>query len=222
MEKNPESNGADPNSDDQIEDNEDDDSLTLSLSPFPRHAAAVPPGRGRMRRNPTTTPPPGKPATITPPYSWAGNLRANVRSLEYILSLGIFSITGEVCCKRCGGTYRMEFDLVEKFREVAAFIDDNLEEMNCRAPRSWMSPALLNCQICNHMNSVRPVIPQKKQGINWLFMFLGQTVGCCTLRHLKYFLKHNKIHRTGAKDRLVFSAYLEIYQQLRADGKTLI
>ncbi|KAL8553228.1 hypothetical protein ACS0TY_001761 [Phlomoides rotata] len=204
------------------------DSLTLSLSPYPHHptATAPPPPEinpnaalsGRRRRNPTKTPPVGKPATIPPPFPWSGDLRANVRSLSYLRSQRISSISGDVQCKRCNGQYKMEFDLEQKFKEVASFVAENKANMRQRAPKIWMSPALPNCRLCNQENSVRPLISEKKKAINWLFLLLGQMLGCCTLNQLKYFCKHTRNHRTGAKDRVLFLAYLGLCRQLEPNG----
>jgi hypothetical protein len=43
-------------------------------------------------------------------------------------------------------------------------------------------------------------------------------LGCCTLDQLKYFCKHTKNHRTGAKDRVLFLAYLGLCKQLDPNG----
>ncbi|KAF9684343.1 hypothetical protein SADUNF_Sadunf04G0108500 [Salix dunnii] len=43
-------------------------------------------------------------------------------------------------------------------------------------------------------------------------------IGCCTLDQLKYFCKHTKNHRIGAKDRVLFLAYLGLCKQLNPNG----
>jgi hypothetical protein len=90
--------------------------------------------------------------------------------------------------------------------------------MHDRAPSDWMNPVLPRCQFCDQENSVKPVIANKKQKINWLFLLLGQMLGCCTLDQLKYFCKHTKNHRTGAKDRVLYLAYLGMCKQLDPNG----
>lgn len=151
-------------------------------------------------------------------FPWATTHRATVHSLAYMLSNEIVSITGEVQCKRCEIKYEMEYDLKEKFRDVARFIENNKSNMRDRAPSIWMNPVLPRCKYCEHENSVKPIIADKKKGINWLFLLLGQMIGCCTLEQLKYFCKHTKNHRTGAKDRVLYLTYLGLCKQLCPDG----
>lgn len=181
-------------------------------------SAPPPPPPHRPRRNPTETPPPGKSATIPAPYPWAEDRRCTLRTLTYLLSHNIFFITGEVQCKKCDRQYTMEYNLEQKFKEIATFIGENMENMNDRAPKIWMSPALPNCRLCKESNCVKPVMSVKKKSINWLFLFLGQMVGCCTLDQLKYFCKHTRMHRTGAKNRLVFYTYMGLCNQLQPEG----
>ncbi|WOH09609.1 hypothetical protein DCAR_0729067 [Daucus carota subsp. sativus] len=45
-----------------------------------------------------------------------------------------------------------------------------------------------------------------------------QMLGCCTVEQLKYFCKHTKNHRTGAKDRVLYLTYLAICKQLDPKG----
>lgn len=110
----------------------------------------------------------------------------------------------------------MGFNLETKFAEVSNFIAKNRGEMHDRAPHEWMYPILPVCENCG--NSVRPVVSEKKRSINWLFLLLGQMLGCCTLEQLKYFCKHTKIFRTGAKDRILYLAYLGLCKQLDPTG----
>ncbi|KAJ6707861.1 HYDROXYPROLINE-RICH GLYCOPROTEIN FAMILY PROTEIN [Salix viminalis] len=177
------------------------------------------PSRGRRkRRNPSQGPREGKGETVPVLYSWAMDRRATVRSLEYLLSRKIETITGLVQCKRCEKQYEIGFDLEAKFVEIGAFISENKSSMRDRAPSVWMNPALPKCQFCEQENSAKPVIANKKRKINWLFLLLGQMLGCCTLDQLKYFCKHTKNHRTGAKDRVLFLAYLGLCKQLDPNG----
>ncbi|KAJ6365106.1 hypothetical protein OIU76_029972 [Salix suchowensis] len=143
---------------------------------------AGPPRGPRKRRNPSQGPREGKGETVPVLYSWAMDRRATVRSLEYLLSRKIETITGLVQCKRCEKQYEMGFDFGSQ------------------------------------ENSAKPVIANKKRKINWLFLLLGQMLGCCTLDQLKYFCKHTKNHRTGAKDRVLFLAYLGLCKQLDPNG----
>ncbi|KAE8702208.1 Detected protein of unknown function [Hibiscus syriacus] len=160
----------------------------------------------RNRRNTTTNAPrKGKSETIEPPYPWATNHRATVHDLQHLLSNGIRTITGDVKCKRCERQYQMEFDLIEKFTEIGGYIARNKHSMHDRAPPVWRNPVLPKCRFCGQENSAKPVISAKKKAINWLFLLLGQMIGCCTLEHLKYFCKHTNLHRTAAKIALFIS-----------------
>ncbi|KAJ6409718.1 hypothetical protein OIU84_009256 [Salix udensis] len=139
----------------------------------------------------------GKGETVPVLYPWAMDRRAMVHSLDYLLSRRIETINGLVQCKRCEKQYEIGFDLRAKFEEIGAFIAENKNFMHDRAPSDWMNPVLPRCQFCKQENSAKPVIANKKQKINWLFLLLGQMLGCCTLDQLKYFCKHTKNHRTG-------------------------
>ncbi|THG02676.1 hypothetical protein TEA_012074 [Camellia sinensis var. sinensis] len=76
----------------------------------------------------------------------------------------------------------------------------------------------VQCKFCEQENNAKPVISEKKKSINWLFLLLGQMIGCCTLEQLKYFCKHTKNHRTGAKDRVLYLTYLGLCKQLDPNG----
>ncbi|KAG5588223.1 hypothetical protein H5410_048657 [Solanum commersonii] len=43
-------------------------------------------------------------------------------------------------------------------------------------------------------------------------------LGCCTLDELKFFCEHTDNHRTGAKDRVLFLAYLTLCRQVDPTG----
>ncbi|XVE96814.1 hypothetical protein REPUB_Repub02eG0255300 [Reevesia pubescens] len=169
----------------------------------------------RVRRNPFQKPKKGKGDTIAAPYPWATTQRATVYNFNHLLSQGMNMISGEVECNGCQETYRIKYNLEEKFKEIKDFVSANKFSMNDRAPTFWTNPKLESCGTCG--NSLKPVIPKKRE-INWLFLFLGQMLGCCKLRELKYFCKHTKNHRTGAKDRLIYLAYLGLCKQLDPDG----
>nr|GMC83390.1 Hydroxyproline-rich glycoprotein family protein [Ipomoea batatas] len=160
----------------------------------------------------------GKSETITPPYEWATNRRATVHSLDSLYFKNIHEITGDVQCRRCESKYQIGFNLVKSFTEVAKFIWENKCEMADRAPDVWMNPTLPTCRYCGQENSVKPVIPRSKKAINWLFLLLGQMLGCCTLDQLRYFCKYRRHHRTGAKDRVLYLTYLNLCKQLDPNG----
>ncbi|KAH6805920.1 hypothetical protein C2S51_030751 [Perilla frutescens var. frutescens] len=160
---------------------------------------------------------PGKTENITPPYPWATARRATVHSLQHLMAKGINTVSGRVQCKRCDKQFDIEYDVHAKFREVAMFIMKYREEMRHRAPSVWMNPVLPDCKFCEQHNCVKPVVGKKKN-INWLFLFLGQMVGCCKLSELKYFCKHTRRHRTGAKDRVLYLTYFQLFQQLDPQG----
>ncbi|KAI3769803.1 hypothetical protein L6452_00916 [Arctium lappa] len=174
--------------------------------------------RRRQRRNPRQTPREGKSLTIQPPYPWATTHRAIVHTLKTLTDTGITAVSGDVYCKRCDQRYQIEYDLRDKFLEIANYIVENKYKLRERAPPAWMNPTLPNCRFCGQENSVKPVIAKKKKSINWLFLLLGKMVGCCTLDQLKYFCKHTGNHRTAAKDRVVFLTYLELCKQLDPTG----
>ncbi|KAI4367658.1 hypothetical protein MLD38_023369 [Melastoma candidum] len=178
-------------------------------------AAAATGGRGRRRAANNSA---AQNRTIVPPYPWATDRRATVHSYESLLSRRILVIEGTVQCKKCEKSFEIEYDLKEKFLEIGRYIADNKASMRDRAPAVWMNPVLPRCKLCNQDNSAKPVFPQDKDGINWLFLLLGQMIGCCTLDQLKYFCEHTKNHRTGAKDRIVYYTYLGLCKQLDPTG----
>ncbi|BAT87407.1 hypothetical protein VIGAN_05077000 [Vigna angularis var. angularis] len=109
----------------------------------------------------------------------------------------------------------MVLDLEYNLRRVMKFIDEEFEKMYERAPEVWMRPELPKCEHCGQDNSVQPSFENtKKKNINWLFLLLGQTIGCCTLAQIKYFLKHNDYHRTGSKDHVLYDSYICLCNQL--------
>ncbi|KAH0926134.1 hypothetical protein HID58_018390, partial [Brassica napus] len=129
-----------------------------------------------------------KEETIPPPYPWATNKRGTIQSLENLESKQITTITGDVQCKHC--------DKVE------------------RAPTFWTNPDPMRCDLCGRDKAVKPLIPERKSQINWLFLLLGQMLGYCTLEQLKNFCKHSRSHRTGAKDRVLYLTYLGLCKML--------
>lgn len=182
------------------------------------HQEAVgPSSSSRTRKSPAQTVRPGKSEIIMAQYPWATTRRATIYTLEYLLSKGLNIISGEVQCKRCDKQYEIEYDLQQKFQEISSFVSKNKFSMRDRAPPCWMNPTLPNCKFCDQSNCVKPV-SSKKRSINWLFLLLGQMLGCCKLSELKYFCKHTKNHRTGAKDRVLYLTYLGLCKQLDPRG----
>ncbi|KAJ1375708.1 hypothetical protein SESBI_50714 [Sesbania bispinosa] len=174
-------------------------------------------GKPRQRKQPVPILKEGKSYIIDPPYPWATTVRATVPSLDYLLSQDITTINGTLQCKHCGAQREVEFDLKDKFYEVARFIVENMETMHQRAPEPWTKPVLPTCEGCGKKKSMKPVIT-KKRTINWLFLLLGQMLGCCTISQLKYFCKHTLNHKTGAKNRLLYLTYLALCEQLDPSG----
>ncbi|KAK9108817.1 hypothetical protein Sjap_016877 [Stephania japonica] len=56
-------------------------------------------------------------------------------------------------------TNKHEFDLLRKF-----------------VPEDFMNPELLTCSNCKEPNNMKPVIPNNKHEINWLFLFLVEGI----------------------------------------------
>ncbi|RZS00433.1 hypothetical protein BHM03_00030139 [Ensete ventricosum] len=167
------------------------------------------------RRNPSPGPKrPEKGNVIKPPFAWATDRRATVHTLHHLVSGGITEIHGESQCKRCEERRLIRYDLVKKFAAVAGFFCANQHLMHDRAPSKWMHPTFPDCEACGQRNCMRPILAEKKREMNWLFMLLGQTLGYCTHRQLKYFCKYNGNHRTGAKNRLLYLTYRSLCKQL--------
>ncbi|XP_077240358.1 uncharacterized protein LOC143881256 [Tasmannia lanceolata] len=160
----------------------------------------------------------GKDPHVPAAFVWATTHRAKVHSLEYLISNDIHKITGDVECKQCQGQFVVEYDLRTKFIEIGLFICSKKNNMHQRAPKQWLNPQLLDCKICQQKQCVKPVILKEKKSINWLFLLLGQMLGCCTLEQLKYFCEHTDNHRTGAKNRVLYLTYIGLCKQLDPMG----
>ncbi|KAL6610599.1 hypothetical protein ACP70R_040568 [Stipagrostis hirtigluma subsp. patula] len=154
----------------------------------------------------------------SPPFPWATNLVGIHHSLAELSKRGVDTIYGDAQCKRCDNIKRIVFDVQMKFKELHNYILCNIHSMNDRAPSRWTNPALPDCEGCGQKNSMRPVISAEKEKINWIFLLLGEMLGLCTLEQLKYFCERTKQHRTGAKDRVLYSTYMELCNQLLPDG----
>uniref|UniRef100_A0A452ZRY8 DUF7086 domain-containing protein n=2 Tax=Aegilops tauschii subsp. strangulata TaxID=200361 RepID=A0A452ZRY8_AEGTS len=166
----------------------------------------------------TASPPSINGATpASPPFPWATNRAAIHHPVSYLFERGITTVEGEVKCKRCDVLKTVSYNIAVKFREVRDFVSRNIHDMDDRAPKAWMTPAVPDCDGCGQRNSLRPVIPKEKERINWVFLLLGQTLGLCSLEQLKYFCACTGQHRTGAKDRVLYSTYMELCSQLCPD-----
>lgn len=148
---------------------------------------------------------------IVPPYPWATTRPAVIQNLRYLFSKNINVITGQVHCRPCENNQTLEYNLREKFDELFRYIKQNKEELRQRAPNVWLYPKLTPCRSCE--SEMKPVIGEKEE-INWLFLLLGQMLGCCTLDQLRYFCDKTNQHRTGSKDRVLYSTYLCLCKQL--------
>ncbi|KAJ4767874.1 Hydroxyproline-rich glycoprotein family protein [Rhynchospora pubera] len=178
-------------------------SLTLGTPPSSRLFPSYP--------NPNSCP---KPQSIPQPYPWATTRRATLHTLHHILSLNLTTITDTFRCRRCDSVKPVMYNILEKYNEVINYIINNRDMMFNRAAPEWLSPRLPDCHMCGGAGSMRPVIAVKKRHINWLFLLLGQTLGCCNLDQLKYFCKHSKNHRTGSKSHVLYLTYLGLCNQL--------
>lgn len=154
---------------------------------------------------------------IPPPYPWSTDRRAVVQSLDWMMASGINRIYGEVSCKKCDN-HMVEVDLQSAFYRLSTYFLANRDSMHDRAPRLWTSPKLLTCGICHQGDHAKPIVHTKKRSINWLFLLLTETLGVCTLEQLKYFCKHTRKHRTGAKDRVLYLTYSGLLKQLNPAG----
>ncbi|RLN22707.1 hypothetical protein C2845_PM07G19560 [Panicum miliaceum] len=198
-----------------------------SPSPPPSHPAAPRSNRRRLnngsaaRRRPRVKPrgDEDEDAAVDdglqePPFPWAMERPARHDTLESLLRRGVTSVEGQARCKRCAARRPVAYDLASKFRELRDHIVANRHAMNDRAPDAWMYPALPDCGACGHKGAMWPEIAAEKRQINWLFLLLGQMLGCCTLEQLKYFCQNTGRHRTGAKNRVLYYAYIEMCNQL--------
>ncbi|GMN61093.1 hypothetical protein TIFTF001_030177 [Ficus carica] len=180
--------------------------------------ARQPARQARTRRNQAQPLRQGKSETVPVLFPWATTHRATVHSLKYLMSMDIVTITGKVQCRRCEREFEVGYNLPEEFRKLWTFIKDTKEAMKDRAPKEWESPEFLDCKFCKEKGCVKPIVANKKRAINWLFLLLGKFLGCLTLEQLKYFCKHSRNHRTGAKNRVLYLTYLGLCKQLDPSG----
>lgn len=196
-----------------------EDSLRLTLSP-PRTLSQLDrsessyPGQSDAQQRASSS---GE-DRIAPPFPWSTDRRAVVQPLSFLVSNGLTTIEGQVKCKRCNALQTLEVDLDLAFDRVSGYFLSHKHSMHDRAPRMWSVPRLLDCRMCNQSECAKPVIDGKKRSINWLFLLLTQTIGVCKLEQLKYFCKHTRKHRTGAKDRVLYLTYAGLLKQLDPAG----
>ncbi|KAB1223999.1 hypothetical protein CJ030_MR2G007953 [Morella rubra] len=119
-----------------------------SISSYPGGGGPSRPGRNRTSKSPVLRNVTPETTDIPVPYPWATTRRATVHSLDYLLSNEIKVIRGEVRCKQCDKQYELEYDLVQKFKEVASYASENMSSMNDGAPAVWMNPTLPSCKFC--------------------------------------------------------------------------
>ena len=205
-----------------------------SPAPPPRGSPAARPAHRPVRRRiangsplqPATVagghppaPPTNGTAIVSPVFPWATDRIGIHHPISHLTALAITTVEGEVHCSRCDARKTVSYDIASKFQEVRDFVIRNGEDMDDRAPEEWLHSTgkIPDCDGCGQRNSLRPVIPAEKERINWVFLLLGQTLGLCTLDQLKYFCAHTRQHRTGAKDRVLYSTYMELCNQLYPD-----
>ncbi|EXB80820.1 hypothetical protein L484_020074 [Morus notabilis] len=195
-----------------------------NLAPWlpPVHCLAPPARQStrltRTRRNQPQGRRPGKSETVPVLFPGAPPRRATVHSLDYLLSRNIVTNTGEMQCKQCDRRFEIVYNLPEEFQKLWKFIADKKAGMSDRAPEEWENPEFPDCKYCEEKGCVKPVVAEKKREINWLFLLLGRFLKCLTLEQLKYFCKHSRNHRTGAKNRVLYLTYLGLCKQLDPSG----
>ena len=155
---------------------------------------------------------------VVPPYPWSTERVGVHHSLAELSRRGVEAVTGELQCKRCHDLRVVTLDARARFNELHGYISRNVQAMDDRAPRRWKEPALPDCERCGQRGSMRPVIPADKHRINWVFLLLSEMLGVCTLEQLKHLCEHTHQHRTGAKDRVLYSTYMELCNQLLPNG----
>ncbi|CAL4901959.1 unnamed protein product [Urochloa decumbens] len=155
---------------------------------------------------------------VSPPYPWS-TARVGVHySLAELTNRGISTITGDLQCKRCDFLKLVSLDARARFEDLCGYVSSNVQGMDDRAPKRWREPVLPDCDKCGQRGSMRPVIPADKHRINWVFLLLMEMLGVCTLEQLKHFCAYTQQHRTGAKDRVLYSTYMELCNQLLPNG----
>ncbi|CAL4894703.1 unnamed protein product [Urochloa decumbens] len=155
---------------------------------------------------------------LHPPYPWSTDRVGMHHSLAELSKRGISTITGELQCKRCDFLKLVSLDLNARFEDLCGYVSRNVQGMDDRAPKRWREPTLPDCDKCGQRCSMRPVIPADKHRINWVFLLLTELLGVCTLEQLKHFCAYTQQHRTGAKDRVLYSTYMELCNQLLPNG----
>ncbi|KAG0464768.1 hypothetical protein HPP92_018932 [Vanilla planifolia] len=128
-------------------------------------------------------------------------------------STGDLPGAGNYICGNCGHKVTAEYDVETEFGKLLAFMAANEAAIcNNSLPNEWREPVCPSCPMCSKV--MKPEAAETMEKTNWLFLLLGQTIGHLDLTLLRYFCKHNEVHRTGSKDRLVCSTYLTLCSQL--------
>jgi len=176
------------------------------------------PGKRKRETVPSCTRPAKRMRKTGPtPFPWATDQPATVHTQQYLLDNNVRTIKGKVHCKSCDKEFEYSLNLEQKLAELRNLIDNEIDNWHNRAPSEWLNPVYPTCVYCRTQSNTKPIVAKDKKEINWLFLLLGQMLGCCTLDHLKYFCEHNNIHRTGAKDRLLYLTYINLVKQLLPD-----
>ncbi|EOA38771.1 hypothetical protein CARUB_v10010982mg [Capsella rubella] len=190
----------------------------VSAPQHPRPRRGRPPG-AQARLNPTNTDAVEKKVIreIVPPYPWSTNKPCVVHTISDLIAMNINMIHGQVYCKPCNKTHTLYYNLIERFSELSVYVKANMEIMRLRAPARWLNPTLTQCVTCK--TDMKPLLNNERmEEINWLFLMLGGMLGCCTLDQLKFFCQANGKHRTGCKDRVLYTTYLRQCEQLDPEG----
>ncbi|MED6198958.1 hypothetical protein PIB30_071586 [Stylosanthes scabra] len=141
-----------------------------------------------------------------------------IHSMKHLLQNNIPSISGDVQCGSCHGTFEISYDLQEKVAELRSFMKAHRSTMHSRSPKEWNFPDPLTCILCGKEKRVKPVIGSPREhNINWLFLLLGQLIGFCTLDEMRYFCSYNGLHKTAAKDRFVYYTYVKLFMMISRD-----
>lgn len=121
-------------------------------------------------------------------------------------------------CNICNYEYIKDVKLMNTLKDVCDIIEKKEASMHAMTPKVWMNPELKKCHLCQREYGIfEPLIGgTKKREINWLFLFLTQSLSCCNLGQLKYFFKHNKItiFHSEDKQRIFYATYMALYKQI--------
>ncbi|KAL4352204.1 hypothetical protein GQ457_06G007910 [Hibiscus cannabinus] len=87
-------------------------------------------------------------------------------------------------------------------------------------PFLQVSPLPIEAHIATGLNPNANTVSREIDRIRFAGkkVLLGKMLGCCKLSELKYFCKHTKNHKTGAKDRVLYLTYMGLCKQLDPTG----